>query len=274
VSDYDAGIRGYRVGLSGCVACSKPVAVGNSGKRGLITVGAPRKGIEPLATAVEITRGTVGFEALPEAKRWLAEVRPTLRAELVFRPADKEWTFGPHRGYALELLAGRIYNRCTGEILLSKPPSTGIADRPPPGREQEDPACAPQRATVASASAPAGGGNTAAAAPDPLGGASGGDGDSGGDQQQPTELSHSAIAESMGQIRAQVFACYQKFQVPGSVQLSYEVASNGTVQSIRLGGTLEGTPTGDCVLEAGKNARFPRFQAASQKFTYPFFLRK
>jgi len=256
VSEYDGGIRGYRVGLSGCVACSKPVAIGGSGKHGLITVGAPRKGIEPLATAVEITRGTVGFDALPEAKRWLAEVRPTLRAELVFRPADKEWTVGAQHGYAMELLAGRIYNRCTGEIVLSTPPSKGQADRPPPGREQEDPACAPPKPVAAAEtkSAPAGGGAT--------------------DDTPPAELSKTAIAESMGQIRAQVFACYQKYQVPGSVQLTYEIASNGTVQSIRLDGSLDGTPTGQCVLDAAKNARFPRFQAETQKFTYPFFLRK
>jgi hypothetical protein len=94
------------------------------------------------------------------------------------------------------------------------------------------------------------------------------------DQPLPGELSRTAIAESMGQIRGQVFACYQKYQVPGNVQLTYEVASNGTVQSIHLDGSLDGTPTGECVLEAAKSARFPRFQAEKQKFTYPFFLRK
>jgi len=261
VSDYDASIRGYRVGLSGCIACTTPVAVGRAGKRGLITVGVP-KGGETVAASVEITRGTVGFETLPEAKRWLAEVRPTLRAELVFRPADKEWTFGATQGYALELMAGRVYNRCTGEIVVSTPPSKGQADRPAPGREQEDPACAPRKPVAAAESAATAsrpGGAVGAGAPD---------------EPLPSELSKTAIADSMGQIRAQVFACYQKYDVPGSVQLTYEVASNGTVQSLHLDGSLDGTPTGACVLEAAKNAHFPPFQAATQKFTYPFFLRK
>src|SRR5581483_8286056 len=135
-------------------------------------------------------------------KRWLTEVRPALRAELVFRPAEEEWTFGAHRGYALELLAGRIYDRCTGEIVLSKPPSQGIADRPPPGREHEDPACAVRRAAPAGQAA-------AAAGVVPAGGA---DSVGDGEDQLPGELSKSAIAESMGRIRAQVFACYKKYQ--------------------------------------------------------------
>ena len=274
VSDYDAGVKGYRLILSGCVACAKPVAVGGSeagsGTRHLITVGVPRKDVDSLSSAVEVTRGVVGFESLVEAKRWMAQVRPALRAELVFRPASNEWTFGSQHGYALELLAGRIYNRCTGEIVLSKPPSTGVGDRPAPGHERDDPACAPPRPASGRPAAPSG--SPAAPSGAPAGGA--GTSQGAGDDHLPTELDKSAIAESMGQIRAQVFACYQKFQVPGNVQLSYEVASNGTVQSLRLGGPLDGTPTGACVLEAGKNARFPRFQAATQKFTYPFFLRR
>jgi hypothetical protein len=46
------------------------------------------------------------------------------------------------------------------------------------------------------------------------------------------------------------------------------------VQSIRVGGSFDGTPTGECVLDAGKNARFPRFKAPSKQFSYPFFLRR
>src|SRR6185369_7242413 len=151
-------VRGFRVALSGCIACTKPVAIGGTdrtaGARRMITVSAPRKDGSSLSSAVEIARGAVGFESVPEAKRWLTEVRPALRAELVFRPAEEEWTFGAHRGYALELLAGRIYNRCTGEIVLSKPPSQGIADRPPPGREHEDPACAVRAAAPAGSAPP------------------------------------------------------------------------------------------------------------------------
>jgi hypothetical protein len=263
VSEYDAGIKGYHLNLSACVACTKPIAIGPSGEPRFVTLKTPQKGAASLPMAVEILHSAVGFEGLPEAKRWLADIRPTLRAELVFRPVESEWTFGAERGYALEFLAGRIYNRCTGEILASRPPSTGRVELA--ATERSDQGCAQPHPAAA-----AGGGAESPSSP----GGGEGNGDSGDDEHLPAELSTSTIAESMSQIRAQVFACYQKFQVPGNVQLTYEVASNGLVQSIRLGGSLDGTPTGACVLDAGKNARFPRFQAPTQKFSYPFFLRK
>ena len=78
----------------------------------------------------------------------------------------------------------------------------------------------------------------------------------------------------MSRIRPQVFACYEKFKEPGNAELTYVVAGNGMVQSIRMGGSFDGTPTGYCVLDAGKNAHFPPFKAARQQFSYPFFLRR
>ena len=71
-----------------------------------------------------------------------------------------------------------------------------------------------------------------------------------------------------------VFACYQQFQSPGTLELTYVVAGNGTVQSVAVGPAFAGTPTGQCVLQAAKDARFPAFKLDQQKFTYPFFLRQ
>ena len=67
-------------------------------------------------------------------------MRPFLRAEFLFQPADAEWSFGPSRGYALKFVGGRVFNRCTGEVLASKPPSDGPRRRCPPG-SREDEAC-------------------------------------------------------------------------------------------------------------------------------------
>jgi hypothetical protein len=266
VSAYDGATKGYRLALDGCIACSKPIAIGRAGEPQFVTLKAPTKEVDPLPKSVEIATGAISFGSLPDAKRWLDGVRPDLRAEFVFRPGDSQWRQGAARGYALELLGGRIYDRCTGEVLLSRPPSSGQAERPAGGRPDER--CAQRAVGVAAGDdRPAAGGGNAAA----------GGRDEDDEERLPSELSRADIADSMSQIRAQVFACYQKYQVPGNIQLDYQVASNGLVQSIRVAaGPLDGTPTGACVLDAGKNARFPHFKSAgpSQKFSYPFFLRK
>ena len=46
------------------------------------------------------------------------------------------------------------------------------------------------------------------------------------------------------------------------------------MQSVAVGPAFAGTPTGLCVLQAAKDARFPPFKLDQQKFTYPFFLRQ
>jgi hypothetical protein len=248
ISDYDAGVKGYHVSVAGCIACTKPVVVGRARERRFITLREPQKDAETLPKAVEVSRNTLGFDSLVDAKKWLERVRPFLRAEFLFQPADAEWSFGPSRGYALKFLGARVFNRCTGEVLASKPPSVGLADLPTGSREDE--ACLKSfEGTVARE-------------------------EGADDLKLPEELPRDAIADAMTRIRPQIFACYEKYQTPGTAQLTYVVAGNGMVQSIRVGGSFDGTPTGECVLDAGKNARFPRFRAARQQFTYPFFLRR
>jgi hypothetical protein len=251
VSDYDAGVKGYHVALAGCVACSKPVTIGKAKEPRFVTLKVPEKGADSLTKAVSLSRNTFGFETLAEAKRWLDAERPFLRAEFLFQPqiVGDVWTFGANRGVALKLVGARVYNRCTGDVLLSKPPSTAMADRPAPGHE--DPTCAAARKQAVSD----------AATPPPS-------------DDLPAQLSKTVIADAMAKIRPQVFACYQQFKSPGTLELIYVVASNGTVQSVAVGPAFAGTPTGLCVLQPAKDAHFPAFKLDQQKFTYPFFLRQ
>ena len=267
VSAYDPSIKGYRLALSGCLACTNPIRVGRSDDPIFVTLKKPAdpgKGGDSLAAAVEIASVTLPFATEGEAQAWLRDVRPHLRAELVFQPAASEWRFHAARGYALSLVAGRIVDRCSGTVVLSSPPSTGLGDR------------ASAVAAAASDGCPAG---TRAPAPPPvaLGSAapaSAPDDDDDGEQHLPSELTRGVIAEAMGKIRSQIFACYERFRVAGSVPLTYEIAGNGSIQSVKLSGPLSGTPTGDCVVEAARGAKFPRFDGPVQTFTYPFFLRR
>jgi len=248
VSDYDAAVKGYHLALAGCVACTKPVTIGHAKEPRLVTLKVPEKDAESLMKAVSLSRNTFGFDSLEEAKRWLDAQRPFMRAEFLFQPqiVGDVWTFGSNRGVALKLVAARVYNRCTGDVLVSKPPSTTMADRPGPGHE--DATCTAATKTAAPA------------APPPA-------------DDLPGQLSKTAIADSMAKIRPQVFACYQQLKVAGTLELIYTVAGNGTVQSVAVGPAFAGTPTGTCVLPAAKDAHFPPFKLDEQKFTYPFFLR-
>jgi hypothetical protein len=251
VSDYDAAVKGYHVALAGCVACGKPVTIGVGSEPRLVTLKVPDKDADSLMKAVSISRNTFGFDSLAEAKRWLDAERPFLRAEFLFQPqtVGEVWKFGASRGVALKLVGARVYNRCTGDVLVSKPPSTAMAERPGPGHE--DPTCAAKARAA-----------TEAAPPPPA------------SDDLPLQLSKTLIADAMAKIRPQIFACYQQHKSPGTLELIYVVASNGTVQSVAVGPTFAGTPTGLCVLQPAKDAHFPPFKLDQQKFTYPFFLRE
>ena len=250
VSDYDAAVKGYHVALAGCVACSKPITIGKAKEPRLITLKVPDKESDSLMKAVSLSRNTFGFDTLADAKRWLDAERPFLRAEFLFQPqiVGDVWTYAGNRGVALKLVGARVYNRCTGDVLVSKPPSTGSAERPSAGHEDASCKARPAAETVA-ATPPAG-------------------------DDLPAQLTKALIADSMAKIRPQVFACYKQFQSPGTLELIYVVAGNGTVQSVAVGPAFAGTPTGQCVLQAAKDARFPAFKMDQQKFTYPFFLRQ
>jgi hypothetical protein len=267
LSAYDPTLKGFRIGLSACVACASPLAIGRAAQPFLVTLkkpveaaGAKPAGDKPedaLAASTEVATATVGFASEAEANRWLREIRPRLRASFIFKPAATEWRFRGTRGYAVEMLAGRIVDPCTGTVILSSPPSTGDGERVALA------GCPiAKRAPVA----PVEGFDNAESTAPPS--------DDDDQPQLPIELSRNAIAQAMGQIRSQVFACFQRFGVPGTAPLTYEIAGNGSVQSVRLDGTLNGTPTGTCIVEAARNARFPHFDGPVQTFSYPFFLRR
>jgi hypothetical protein len=262
VGDYDPDVKGYRVSVAGCLACSKPLSLGGPGPAGprfvtLRTPAAPaaasdagaasapaqRTPLASLREAVELNRSTVGFDTESEAQSWWADASGNLQVQFVFQPAATEWTAPAGRGVSLPLLGFRVFNRCTREVLVSRPPSTNDVEM--------------------------------AVAPDCLERNHAGR----NPRSQPAEteleesLSARDLSAAMAAIRPQVAACYARYQVPGRALLDYVVASNGTVQSVRLSGIFTGTPTGTCVMEAARGARFPKFVTVRQQFSYPFFLR-
>jgi hypothetical protein len=248
VSGYDAGIKGYHLVLAGCIACTDPIPLGPERRPHFVTLNAPDKAAASLAAGVIVSKNTVAFDDFAAAKKWADTERPFLKAEFLFQPqaTGADYTVGMAPGIALKLVGARIYNRCNGDILVSKPPSTGFADRPPPGKM--DAAC------VAGAKA--------ALIEDKR------------EDLRPDRLSKTAINQVMESIRPRLYGCFEKFHVPGALVLNYVVAGNGTVQAVQIGATFAGTPTGACAQEIAKDARFPAFKRGRQQFDYLFFFRR
>jgi hypothetical protein len=250
VSGYDAAAKGYHVALAGCLACTEPMSIGSRHEPRFVTLATPDKGAGSLAAGVQVGKSVVTFDDFAAAKRWAEVQKPFLRAEFLFQPQAEgsDFTVGMAPGIALKLVGARVYNRCTGEIVLSQPPATGFADRPPAGHQ--DPACQ----TVGQ--------------PQPMS-----DAELAADKR-PEELSKAAINETMEKIRPKFYDCFQKFRIPGALVLNYVVGGNGTVQSVQIGSTFAGTPTGSCATEVAKEMRFPAFKHERQTFKYMFYLRR
>lgn len=246
LSDFDGTIKGYHLAVSGCLACEHPVPIGPRGESRLVTVGVPdpaQKGA--LKDAVSLSRNAVTFGNLNEAKKWLAGNKDALRAEFVFLPVQEKWTRGQDQGVGLAKVGVRVFNRCTGEVIVSQPPS-----RRPAEVDRNAPGC----------SAREGRGKL-------------GDNDSASADSGRRQLSRNDIADAMDKIRGAVSACYGQFHQPGRADLTFVVAPSGMPQAVTVGGLFNGTPTGDCAANAAKTAKFPTFDGPAQEFVYPFFLR-
>jgi hypothetical protein len=236
ISEVDPVVKGYHLALSGCLACNPPVQAG--GERRLVTLKLPVAGAKSMRAATELGRTTVTFANLTEAERWTRAVRPHLRAEYVFQPADQSWTSGGNRGLAFKPLAFRVYDACTGTVLLSQPPSREAAPK------EGD--CKPE------AEAPV------AAAPST-------------DQPSP-QMDRNAVNGAIAAARTHFDACLNQYPRPGVATLVFLVAPSGLPQSVTVEGGTAGTALGQCLIDAGTKVRFPSFQGASQKLRYPLSL--
>jgi len=165
--------------------------------------------------------------------------RPHLRAELIFK-ATLNGGAVEARLRAVELVAGRIVDACTGAVWCR------LRHR---------------RARRAIRASPDGDGCQAAGA------AASSDDTSDDDEDKPLRR---AVAH--GHRRAMAASApilpASSASAPRRGRLTYEVAGNGSVQCAP-GRRAHGTPTGDCIVEAAHGARFPRFDGPVQTFTLP-----
>ncbi len=236
VSEYDARLRGMRMRVFGCLACQRPVVVGAAGEKRFVTLKVPAKGAA-LPAASEIANTIVDLPNVTAADEWSKTVKPHLRAEFVFQPADAEWTLAAGKGLAFKLLGGRVFNRCSGEVIWSEPKSAEAASR-----DADDPVC---------------GGGKAVAGGEPASG----DG--------MAQLGMAQINETMAGLRGDIDSCGRKFSQKGTATLAFTVRGNGLVQSVNVEGGLGGTALAECLVDGARKLQFPKFAADKQSFKYP-----
>ena len=265
VGPYVQKQGGRTVTLRGCVACRKAVA---GDRRHLVTVRPPAKVTPVELKGLEVTAMKVAHPSAHVGELWQRDVGSKLRAEFVHKlgpvwkqrsPGGKARKAGPSpgrpgwddgsgeiRGLAMNLLGYRVYNRCTGEVLMSSPKA---AFKVPVAAMQPD---CPKPEVKVAASQPG------VRQPDPT---------------WPYVLSVGEIRRSMDAVRGQVRACYLQFQIPGTAELEIDIGGlDGNVLGVKVVGKFEETPTGDCVISALGAARFPNFRATAMKVPYNFYL--
>jgi hypothetical protein len=236
VSGYDGKAHGFHVSVLGCLACKQPVEAGPDRERRFVTLKTPGKGAAPGKS--ELGGGTVTFTSVAESEKWSKSVQPHLRAELVFQPADEPWGAGGSRGYTFKPLAYRVYDACTGEVVVSQPPSQGPA--------QKAASCTAEVGGVAQGQS-----TTAPGAP----------------------LEPGAINSTLAEARPELEACTKRFPMPGTAQLAFAVASSGVVQSVVVEGAAAGTALAECLSDAASRVKFPPFKGEVQRFKYPLKLK-
>ena len=247
VSGYDAAVKGYRMKVVGCLTCDEALTDPNLGKR-FLTLKVPSQEEETLAAAAALARPNVTFPNMDDARAWEAAVKPHLRAQFVFRPTAKEWTYKQHRGLAFEPVAMRVFNRCTGEIVYSEPPSQERSMAVAEGLDgcESDDKDAPAVTNAA-----------------------GGKRKDEGLADLPEKLGASEIGQALRAARADMGACDSQFKTRGSVDLEFEVpGTGGPAQAVRAKGNLGGTDVAQCLLQAARKVQFPRFQESRQSFKY------
>jgi len=87
-----------------------------------------------------------------------------------------------------------------------------------------------------------------------------------------TELTGKEIRTGLDAINGTAKACYDKYNVAGTVKVKLTIDPSGSVSKASATGDFAGTPTGDCVAAAVKGASFPSWDGAPQSTTFVVLL--
>jgi hypothetical protein len=239
-SPYDAMTRQIEIEVHGCLACGRPLVFEEGGAPHFVTTRVPKA-----IKGRSVVGLDVGFHELrildgKEAVRWQKEVAPRLRVQYVFR-LGQQWKSGAFDGVAFVPVAYRVFDRCTGKVLASDPPSTTGVER------VRDASC-PETAEDAAKRLEAQG-------------------------LLPEQLSRDQIKKAMSSLATKVHDCYAEFEVNGTVTVRLVVEGDGALDTVEVLQPFDKAPIGYCVRSAAKTLKLPHFSGEKMTIEYPFQLR-
>lgn len=249
VGGFDDKKNELTVELTGCIACTAPVAVAGGQFFVVAERGTVKDGGEGL-TASALHTGTRSFKNKAWADRWTAEVVPRLRSEyLIEVPAKaKTWAGGKRKALRVKVVGFRVYDPCDGAIVTAEPPSNPTpADKAACGDEPTKAASKPDEAATK---------KSEPAAP-----------------KLPAQLSMHMLNTALAPARKAAQQCFITYGVSGTASVRMTISAKGQVVALEQKGDFVDTPTGTCIEKAAKAVIFPETTKKSTTIDYPFMLR-
>ena len=194
------------------------------------------------ASSAPIAQVPRPFSGASVAERWRAEVLPRLRTQLLFRiPEVKTRATGDGLAQllAIDVVGYRVVDPCSGAVIAASPESQRVAAEP----------------------AICGKGEVVANAVDK-------------DRPRlPEQLSSADIRGALAPAEKIAQTCFDTYGVAGEARFRIAISDAGAVAAIEQEGDFAGTPTGQCIEAAVREASFPRTRRARTMITYPIVLR-
>ena len=242
---YDSTVKAVTLTVNGCLQCGHPPIV--SGAPRLIATGAPRGMDEGAPIGLDLITHDMTFETADKARIFLDKVRPRLRVEFVFgvgAPFETKTV----KGVGIRLLGKRVYNQCTGEVVLSEPPSSE-----PIKITNRDPSCpaadAPTDEQIEFAKAQA---------------------------LLPDTISRMDVLKTLTPVQQRFYECGEEFELKqGVAKVHVSVFGDGK-RKMTIAPPYDQGDVHLCFRSALNEVTFPRFKSASPpvEIDYPFVLRR
>jgi hypothetical protein len=224
--------------LHGCLACGKPLQLGEPAKPRFVTTRVPKAIKAGKAVGLDVGFYNVSLPDQGAAARFAKQTMPHLATQFVFRigpvwksgGGDNAW-----QGVTFVPLGQRVFDRCTGKVYASEPPSTKPAEA-------------------------VGGGDCPAKAPVV-------------EEALPEQLAREQVSATMRTVEGKVHFCYLTHKQEGTISVRLVLDGASGIEGLQVGAPFDGTPSGECVKKALKEATFGHFTGEKMTIIYPFMLR-